>query len=342
MAVLKINPPKSRRARLMLGISGVLLLVLAIGGLLFTTHIPPEYSAIRQIYLGPNKGPQQGVYHPGMHLVVPGYERLHLFPTTLQVLDLNDNSSRGGAHINLGPSIRIQTSEGYQVTVDVTVLYRIKDPYVVLTKVGSGRLYETSVVARRADKILRETLGQLNAEDFYSDEVRIAKALEAKAQMQEDLSEWGLEVFDVLIREYVYDQRYQQAIEERKIYDQKVFRSQAEVIVKSREAERNRVLAEGKARITVERERGRSEIRKINAEADNYARKQVAEGELLVALAEAQGTKLENRALTQVGAANMVGLEMAEVMEGVQVIMISTTGANSVNPINLDSLVGGW
>lgn len=330
---------------------GIVLLVLAAVFLTLTVPVQADEFAVRQVYLGPSKGVQEQVYGPGLHFVVPGYERLHVFPRDLQVLDLNDSeveherSSREARMRDdylVASAIRIQTSEGYQVTVDVSVLYRVVDPYTVLTKVGAGRIYETKVVARRADKILRQTLGKLDAEDFYHDELRIRMAEETRELLAEDLAEWGIQVFGVLLREYSYDARYQEAIEQRKIQDQKVFKNQAEAVAASQEAEKNRVLAEGKARIDVEMERGRAEVRKIAATADLYHRQKLAEGDLLVALAEAEGTKLENAALQQAGASNMVGLEMAEAMRGTKVIMVSTSGPGGVNPLDLDTLLRGW
>lgn len=318
-----------------------------VGFFTFSTVVQPDEFAIKQIYLGPNAGIRDEVYGPGRHLLIPGYERLHLFTRTMQVLDLNHSDTareRDGTNDNykVAPAIRIQTSEGYQVTVDVTVLYRIVDPHSVLTKVGPGRLYEDQVVAKRSDKILRQTLGELNAEEFYSDRGRTAKAENARSLLTEDLEQWGIQVWGVLIRDYIYDSRYQKAIEERKIQDQTVFKNQAEAVAAARAATLNQVLAEGTAAIDVEAERGRAEVRKINSSADAYYRKKVAEGDLLVALAEAEGTKLENAALRQSGAAQIVGLEMAEALEGTEVIIISTTGPGSVNPLDLDGLIGGW
>lgn len=314
----------------------------------FAQPIEADQVGVRQIYLGPNKGVQDGdPVGPGLHLVIPGYERLHVFPRDMQTLDFND-TEREAAKRRLGedyrwaPSIRIQTSEGYQVTVDVTVLYRVTDPQVVLTKVGSGRLFETEVVQRRADKILRQVLGALNAEAFYDDAVRIAKVAEAREALQGEVGEWGITIFDVLLREYSYDARYQEAIEQRKIQDQRVFKNQAESAAASRRAEKDRVIAEGRARIQVEGERGRSEVRRIAAEADRYYREKIAQGDLLVALAEAEGTELENQALRAVGAANLVGLQMAEVLDGVDIIIVPTTGPGAVNPLDLDALVGGF
>lgn len=329
-------------------VAGLLLIGAAALWWTLAIDIPPDMVAVRQVYLGPNKGVQvEPLYGPGLRLVIPGYERLHLFPRDLQTLDFNDEEADFSAAVlgsdyQWAPSIRIQTSEGYQVTVDVTVLYRVEDPALVLSKVGAGRLFESQVVQRRADKILRQTLGALNAENFYSDSVRIAKVEEARALLEADVAPWGIRVWGVLLREYTYDDRYQQAIEGRKIQDQTVFKNQAESLSAVREAEKNRVLAEGQATIDVAEESGRADVRRINAEADLLFRSRVAEGNLLVALAEAEGTRLENDALKIVGAGNLVGLQMADVLKGVQVVVVPTTGPKAVNPLNLDQLVDGF
>ena len=63
---------------------------------------------------------------------------------------------------------------------------------------------------------------------------------------------------------------------------------------------------------------------------------------MLVALAEARGTQLENEALQAGGAANVVGLRMAEVLDGTEVIILSTTGPSGVNPLDLDALLRGF
>lgn len=325
------------------------LLLVAGGFLTLMQKVGPEEAAVRQVYFGPSKGVHEALYGPGLHLVIPGYERLHVFPRDLQVLDLNDEEvsfvQSGGEFpedYRVAPAIRIQTSEGYQVTVDVTMLYRVVDPHAVVTKVGAGRLYETKVVARRADKILRQTLGRLDAEDFYDDDRRMLAGEDARRELSRDLAEWGIQVFAVLIRDYTYDARYQEAIEQRKIQDQSVFKNKAEAVAANREAEKDRTLAEGRANIEVEMERGRSEVRKIKADGDLYFRQRVAEGDLQVALAEAEGTRLENAALQQAGASNLVGLRMAEALKGTEVIVVSTTGAGALNPLDLERLIQGW
>jgi regulator of protease activity HflC (stomatin/prohibitin superfamily) len=334
-----------------LGVIGVGLLALSFVWATLTVYVAPDEFAVRQVYLGPSKGVQEQLYGPGMHVVIPGYERLHKFPRDLQVLDMNDaevrynkdnRHARSREDYLVANAIQIQTSEGYQVTVDISVLYRVVNPFRVVTEVGAGKIYENTVVVRRADKILRQSLGRLDAEDFYNDKKRIAAAENARAELTTDLENWGIQVWGVMIREYKYDERYQQAIEQRKFQDQTVFKNQAEAVAASREAEKNRVLAEGQAKIHVESERGRAEVRKLNSDADLYYREQLAKGDLLVQLAEAKGKQMENDALKQAGASNVVGLEMAKALEGVEVIVVSTTGDAAMNPLDLDSMLEGW
>ncbi len=324
------------------------LLVVLLGFVSLTVRVDADDFAIRQVYFGPGQGVHETVYGPGLWLVIPGYERLHVFPRGMQLFDLNDAEvAYAKTHgtpedVRIGPSLKIQTSEGYQVTVDITLLYRVIDPHTVLTKVGAGRLYESTVVERRADKILRQTLGRLDAEDFYSESRRMAEAENARRLLVDDLAPWGIQVWGILIRDYTYDARYQEAIEQRKVQDQKVFKNQAEAVAASREAEKNRVIAEGKATIAIEKQRGDTEVRLIAADADLYARQRIAEGDKLVALAEAEGTRLENAALEVSGAGNIVGLRMADALKGAEVIVVSTTGAGATNPLDLETMVNRW
>ena len=104
----------------------------------------------------------------------------------------------------------------------------------------------------------------------------------------------------------------------------------------------NEILAQLEANISVVKQEGNNQVRQIRADADRYYREKVAEGNKALELALADGAKWERQALEAAGASNVVGLEMAEAMDGVEVIVISTTGASGSNPLDLDSLLGGW
>ncbi len=327
--------------RVLLGVLGVLVVLLILSST-FTLYVKPWEFAVRQVLVGPGQGIEEAVYGPGLHVVVPGYERFHVFPRNLQVLEFNDETLQASAEASYAPSINIQTSEGYRVVVDVTVAYRIVDPYKVLTQVGPGTLYESSLVRPRADPVLRQKLGELDAEQFYEGSLRRQKALEARDLLSKELEPSGIQVWTVMVRHYKYDERYQEAIEQRKIQDQTVFKNRAEAVAAIEEAEKNRVLAEGNAIVDVEKERGAAEVSNIAADSDLYARKRIAEGDLLVELARAEAKRLENDALSAAGASNVVGLKMAEAIENTQVIIVPTDGASGVNPLDLDRLIQGW
>ena len=93
----------------------------------------------------------------------------------------------------------------------------------------------------------------------------------------------------------------------------------------------------GAAAVKVELARGEGEKKKIDAEGDLYSRKRRATGLLAVQLAEAEGTRLENEALRGVGAENLVGLKMADVLKGTRIIVVPTDGEGGTNPLDLKS-----
>lgn len=306
---------------------------------LCATYVPPNMVGIKQVYFGSNAGIRQGTYGPGVHFVLSGVERLHLFPAALQALNLSDSGSEVSEQSRSAPSIKIQTSDGYNVRLDVSVLYRIKDPYRVFVEAGPGHAFEDRLVVPRADRILRRTLGELNSEQFYQGPLRIKKARAAHEQLATELGGFGIEVNAVLVRRYVYDDKYQQLIELRKIKDQTVFLQQAEAKAAIEQRKRDTIVAEGKANQETELSRGAAEVEKLRAEADLYERKRAAEGKLLVELAEAKGTALENAALQGAGSENLVGLKMAEVLRGLSVLVVPSDGKDGSNPLDLEGLL---
>ena len=336
----RINVPITWRLR-RVWLIGAGLLVLLIGYNSCTTYVKPGEAGVKQIKFGMGKGIEPFVYTTGLHYVGAG-ETIHRFPMRVQVLELSNSRAERSEDLEghrVAPGVNIQTSEGYTVQVDVTVLYRVADPLKVMTTIGPGRLFEDSAVIPRAQQDLRRALGELDAEDFYRGNKRTEKARDAQAALEVELKDKGIEVMQVLVRRYTYDQRYQQAIEQRKIQDQTVYKNEAEAKAATANAAKNKIVAEGAASVQVELARGEAEVKKLEAQADLYRRQKAADGDLLVKLAEAQGTELENQALRGVGSENMVGLRMAEALRGTRVIVLPTDGEGGMNPLDLRALL---
>ncbi len=337
----KPGEPGARRSR-SVWLIGSALVVLLVGYNSCTTYVRPGEAGVKQIKFGMGKGIEPSVYGVGLHYVGFG-ETMHRFPTRVQVLELTNSRSEAAQDDVEGhrttAAINIQTSEGYNVRVDATVLYRIADPLQLMRSIGPGRLFEDSAVIPRAAQDLRRTLGELDAEDFYRGTKRMEKAREAHSQLAAELKDKGIEVVQVFVRKYIYDSRYQNAIEQRKIQDQTVYKNEAEAKSATAAAAKNKIVAEGAAAVQIELARGEAEVKKLEADADLYRRKRAAEGDLLVKLAEAQGTELENQALRGVGSENMVGLRMAEALRNTQVIVLPTDGDGGTNPLDLKSML---
>jgi regulator of protease activity HflC (stomatin/prohibitin superfamily) len=326
------------RVRMVWVVGGSLLAVYILSASC-STYVPPNMVGVRQVYYGSSAGIRPESYGAGLHFIVAGTERLHLFPRDLQVINFSDSSSEVSQHFRAAPSIKIQTSDGYNVQLDVTVLYRIEDAHKVFVEAGPGHSFEDRLVIPRVDRILRKTLGELNSEQFYQGPLRIEKSKAAHDQLRDEVAPNGIRIEAVLVRGYVYDDKYQQLIEGRKIKDQTVFLRQAEAKAAIEQRKRDTIVAEGKAAVETELQRGRAEVEKLRAQADLYERKKAADGKLLVELSDAKGTGLENTALQGAGSENLVGLKMADALRGVRVIVLPSDGKDGTNPLDLGDLL---
>jgi hypothetical protein len=84
-------------------------------------------------------------------------------------------------------------------------------------------------------------------------------------------------------------------------------------------------------------EKGQAYVTRKIAEKDLYVRTKKAEADLLVKLAEAEKVRLKNEALKGKGSERMVGLKMADVYQGLDLIILPSDGAAGVNPLDLDN-----
>lgn len=327
-----------RLRKLAIGGAIALVAVVALYSTLFT-YVRPYEAAIRESRYGGglDAEPRPG---PGLYFTGPGVT-FHRFPTTVQSLtmtssDAEDYQGRAEDNRTVG-SLEIDSSDGSKIRIDATILYRITDPYLVLTRAGRGRMFEDNVVVPKSQQALKEALGRLKAEDFYSENLRVEATTAAKVSLGKAVEEFGLAVDHVLIRQYYYQTEYQHQIEQRKVQDQLVFTNQSAAEAAKMEAMRAKLEAEGKASYDVELRRGEAEVTKLLAEGELYSRKRRAEADLLTQLAQAEGTELENAAYrSSRGADNLVGLEMAETLEGIDVIFLQG-GPGGVNFLDLAS-----
>ena len=273
----------------------------------FLTYIPPDRIGLRQISFGLNKGLQKELVYPGYRRRISGYETIQSFPRDIQVVEFsNDPMEHSEDHKTIA-AVNVPTVDGYRVDVDVTVQYRIADPYLVVTRFGFGNGYEDNVVIRFTDPAFKQHLGELRAEEFYRDR-RDIKINEVKTELAKRFKDNGLQLADVLVRQYDYPTTFQQLTEQKKLQDQSVLTNRAKAKQAEVQTRLNQVQAEGQNLINVKSAEFQAQITDINAQRDLYERSKHAEADLLVKSAEAQGTELINRAMEGAGSDKLLKL----------------------------------
>ena len=129
-----------------------------------------------------------------------------------------------------------------------------------------------------------------------------------KADLTQRMAANGLELTDVVIRQYDYPQTFQTLTEQKKIQDQKVLANRELAKQEEVQTRLNQTIAEGQNLINVKTSEFNAQITEINASKDLYERQKHAEGDLLIKSAEANGTEQINRALEGAGSAKLLKL----------------------------------
>ncbi len=316
----------------------VVVIILIIALRTFFVYIGPNVYGIKQVNIGTKIGIHQEIYKTGFHFLMPfGCEQMHFFPRELQVFELTSSPETASKGARMEQAAHIQTSDGFFVDVDVSILYHITDPYKVITTVGPGKLYEDNGIMPKVEPKLKEALGEMTTEEFYNSPLRVKRANEAKDLLNAELNPKGIEVDYVLVRYFRYSDEIQRNIEEKKLKDQLVFTNQSKAKASGEEALVKKVTQEGEANIKIKMEEGRAYVVKKNAEKDLYARVKRAEANLAVSLSEAKKTDLINNAYQRKGSDKLVGLKMVEVYKGLEAIMLPSSGKYGVNPLDLEN-----
>ncbi len=280
---------------------------------------------------------KQGVvpedYKPGWHFDIGPLHSWTIFDGTIQTLEMTRNPSYGSRKER--DEVQVQSSDGYAVSVDVTVKYKIMPGKAnkLLQELGVGDKYKV-IVRNQAQKTCLSLFGEMKTEDFYNPEQRRDKADRAKTRLNESLKGNYVEVVDVLIKDVQFDPEYEKKIQRKKLADQEVqlnisMARAAQMSGKTQliEAETQRKLKvigqqQKAALVRMEADANRK-IAKIQADYNMFAKKKQADanlvaaqkgaqGKLLIKTSEAQGEKMRNQAMQGVGGSTIVALEAAK------------------------------
>ena len=290
-------------------------------------------------------------FAPGWHWNLGPLHSWTVFDSTVQTLEMTRNESLGDRRGR--DDVEVQSADGYAVSVDVTIKYRISKgvAHKMLQQTGGRGGYKT-LVRTQAKKACLAQFGAMKTEGFYNPAKRRETSAAVKKSLQSLLSENFVEVVDVLIKSVQFDPEYEKKIQQKKLADQEVqlniSMAAAEVMSGKRqviEAETAKLLKiikeeQQAAVMRMEAETNR-EVAKIEAEFDRFvtekkadanliAAENDAEGSLLVKKAEAEGERLRNESMRGVGGSTIVALEAAKNLN-IKDMVISTTDLDIFN-----------
>jgi regulator of protease activity HflC (stomatin/prohibitin superfamily) len=182
------------------GLKGAILTVACIIAAIFVfgiffcvTKVPANRFAVRTRLTG--SGLEKKDYPPGYVVCIPGFHNVALWDTTWS---------------NLKVQLPIRASDQYTTTVDVSVLWRVAigKCYIAAGKYRNEEHAE-QLVRQTLSKHANEILATLKTEDFYSSDKRIAMSKQTEAAMRAALSEDGLEITNLLLRNIVFDPKFE-------------------------------------------------------------------------------------------------------------------------------------
>ncbi len=301
------------------------------------------------------QGVVQQDFKPGWHRDLGPIDSWVLFDSTVQTLEMTRNPRRGSTKGR--DDIQVQSADGYAVSVDVTLKYRIMpdNAYMVYQDTGSGIKYKT-IVRNEAQEHCMALFGQMETEDFYDPKERREKAAEIEKRLRISLEDNFIEVLDVLIRNVQFDPQYEEKIRRKKLADQEVELNKSLAGAAQMEGKTQVIEAETQKLVNIIRKEQEAalvrmqaetdrEIAKIKADYDKYATEKQADadliaaqndakGQLLVKTSEAEGERLRNQAMQGVGGSTIVALEAARNLQ----LTEATISTLSIDLLDVDGM----
>jgi regulator of protease activity HflC (stomatin/prohibitin superfamily) len=320
-----------------------------------TTYVGPGEFGVKQVLYSPfglfgPMGTQNKIYETGMHHQFPTMEKILRFPKTIQVLTMRDDadskqrvtetiSTTDEKFTRIVKAAYIQTSDGFYVKMDTSILYCIEDPVKLVNMVGAGKLYEDNGILPVAENAIKVRLGSLQPEDFFDAKTRVAKLDEARDLMNEKLQPMGLKVKHVLARYPHLHPDVAARVEENNMQKQTKLLNVSLTAQAAAEAELAKVVNEGTAASGVALQKGKAYQIQRASEKELYERTKKAEGDKIRKMAEATKAEMLNEAYRGAGSDMLVGMKMAANLTNLDTILVPAGGANAFNPLDVQSLM---
>lgn len=295
-------------------------------------------------------------YDAGYHWNLGPLHTWEVWDTTVQTMHMV--SSRQQGHGDVHDALTVKSTEGADVTLDVTIKYQIEPgkAWQVQTAEGPGNRYRNRVFNIARD-VMRIALGGLGLEAFYEASSRQTVQDEMQTTLSKRLSEKHIKLVSILIRDVAFEARFQSVINDKTIATQDKEKSIALARVAEAEGRTRKIEAETGAKTTVITQQKETDIiglratndktiaaiiadyeRKVTetkSDGDLYAAQREAEGILVLKEAEADGQSLKRDALASSGGRVLIALEVVRNLQLGEMI-VST---QQINPLDINEMM---
>lgn len=287
------------------------------------------------------KGVSKDVYAPGStYFFPPLINDWHVFDTALQNLEMTRERSSGARTGD--DSLRFKTVDGNDISVNVTVAWRI-DPGMagyVLQFIGEDMTaLEEKLVRPVTRTVLRDVLNELASEQFYDADSRFRKSADAEARLNHYLNGEGVIVDQVLLGEHAFNQGYEQVIRDKKVAEQDAARLFSETQAAAEQVKRDLEEQKGFVSQAIEQAMGEAKKKQLEADAAYYESQRKAEATTTEALAEAAGLRARAAALAGAGGAAQVKLKLAEALAGTPIVFLPASSGMDVRSTDVNALL---
>src|SRR5450759_4019944 len=204
------KPARTLRA----GLAPVLALSLSGCGATSSTEVGVR---TRLIWFFEKRGIQE-IYPPGgVYFFLPLINSWSTLPISQQNLLMMSSESEGD---RLGrDDITFKTRDGNNVYIDVNVMWRVdpKKADYLISNVGQSALeIKERLVRPLSRSVVRDVFNEITSEEYYQVTVKNRMALNAKDQLQKELTPFGVLVDQLQVQQHRFDKEYQDAINAQK------------------------------------------------------------------------------------------------------------------------------
>ncbi len=181
----------------------------------------------------------------GFHVVFPFIYTFTKYNVRIQEYTMSVSKDEGKKYGD--DSVWSPTKEGLQVGVDLTLWFRLDPNKIIELHKTIGKDYEEKIIRPAIRSLIRNTVSQYGVMELYSTKRNDVQNVLFNG-IKSALSDKGIVIDRLLLRDIAFPKEFQNAIEEKQIAQQQAQKMKYVLEKEQKEAERKQIEAKGEAK----------------------------------------------------------------------------------------------